>query len=59
MGNGHNDNGRIINRKIEQHNLIDLELRFFRFLHFNGEKEEVNYLGKLLKRSENPSQLYR
>ena len=28
-------NSRLINRKIEQHNLVDLELRFFRFLHFN------------------------
>ncbi len=44
-------NSRLINRKIEQHNLIDLELRFFRFLHFNGEKEDGSkyYLGKLLK----------
>ena len=44
-------NSRIINRKIEQHNLIDLELRFFRFLHFNGEKEEGSkyYLGKIIK----------
>ena len=29
-------NSRLINRKIEQHNLVDLELRYFRFLHFNG-----------------------
>ena len=52
-------NSRIINRKIEQHNLIDLELRFFRFLHFNGEKEEgvSTIWGKLLKRSEDPSQI--
>merc|ERR1711975_36398 len=44
-------NSRIINRKIEQHNLIDLELRFFRFLHFNGEKEEGSkyYLEKIIK----------
>ena len=44
-------NIRIINREIEQHNLIDLELRFFRFLHFNGEKEEASkyYLGKIIK----------
>ena len=44
-------NSRIINRKIEQHNLIDLELRFFRFLHFNGEKEQgsKSYLGKIIK----------
>ena len=44
-------NSRLINRKIEQHNLIDLELRFFRFLHFNGEKEEgsKHYLGKIIK----------
>jgi len=44
-------NSRIINRKIEKHNLIDLELRFFRFLHFNGEKEEGSkcYLGKIIK----------
>ena len=44
-------NSRLINRKIEQHNLIDLELRFFRFLHFNGEKEEGSkyYLGKIIK----------
>ena len=45
-------NSRIINKKIEQHNLIDLELRFLRFLHFNGEKEEASkyYLGKIIKR---------
>ena len=44
-------NSRLINRKIEQHTLIDLELRFFRFLHFNGEKEEGSkyYLGKIIK----------
>ena len=44
-------NSRLTNRKIEQHNLIDLELRFFRFLHFNGEKEEGSkyYLGKIIK----------
>ena len=44
-------NSRLINRKIEQHNLIDLELRFFRFLHFNGEKEEGSkcYLGKIIQ----------
>ncbi len=44
-------NSRLINKKIEQHNLIDLELRFFRFLHFNGEKEEGSkgYLGKIIK----------
>ncbi len=44
-------NSRIINRKIAQHNLIDLELRFFRFLHFNGEKDEGSkyYLGKIIK----------
>ena len=44
-------NSRLINRKIEQHNLIDLELRFFRFLHFNGEKEEGSkyYLGKIIE----------
>ena len=44
-------NSRLIHRKIEQHNLIDLELRFFRFLHFNGEKEEASkyYLGKIIK----------
>ena len=33
-------NSRLITRKIEQHNLIDLELRFFRFLHFNGERRK-------------------
>ena len=45
-------NSRLITRKIEQHNLIDLELRFFRFLHFNGEKEEGSkyYLGKIIKK---------
>ena len=45
-------NNRLVNRKIEHHNLIDLELRFFRFLHFNGyEKKESSkyYLGKILK----------
>ena len=44
-------NSRLINRKIEQHTLIDLELRFFRFLHFNGEKEEGSkyYLGRIIK----------
>ena len=44
-------NSRLINRKIEQRHLIDLELRFFRFLHFNGEKEEGSkyYLGKIIK----------
>ena len=44
-------NSRLINKKIDQHNLIDLELRFFRFLHFNGEKEEGSkgYLGKIIK----------
>ncbi len=44
-------NIRIINREIEQHNLIDLELRFFRFLHFNGEKDQGSkyYLGKIIK----------
>ena len=44
-------NSRLINRKIGQHNLIDLELRFFRFLHFNGEKDEGSkyYLGKIIK----------
>ncbi len=44
-------NSRLITRKIEQYNLIDLELRFFRFLHFNGEKEEGSkyYLGKIIK----------
>ena len=45
-------NSRLINRKIEQHNLLDLELRFFRFLHFNGygKKESSKYyLGKILK----------
>ena len=44
-------NSRMINSKIEQHSLIDLELRFFRFLHFNGEKEEGSkyYLGKIIK----------
>ena len=44
-------NSRLINRKIEVHNLIDLELRFFRFLHFNGyEKKETSkyYLSKIL-----------
>ena len=44
-------NSRLINRKIEQHNLVDLELRYFRFLHFNGyEKKESSkhYLGKIL-----------
>ena len=45
-------NSRLINRKIEQHSLIDLELRFFRFLHFNGEKEDGSkyYLGKIIKK---------
>ncbi len=45
-------NSRLINRKIEHHNLIDLELRFFRFLHFNGyEKKDSSryYLTKILK----------
>ncbi len=45
-------NSRLINRKIEHHNLIDLELRFFRFLHFNGygKKESSKYyLSKILK----------
>ena len=44
-------NSRLINRKIEQRHLIDLELRFLRFLHFNGEKEEGSkyYLGKIIK----------
>ena len=44
-------NSRLIHRKIEQHNLIDLELRFFRFLHFNGEKDEGSkyYLEKIIK----------
>ncbi len=45
-------NSRLVNRKIEQHNLIDLELRFFRFLHFNGyEKKDSSkyYLGRILK----------
>ena len=44
-------NSRLINRKIEQHNLIDLELRFLRFLHFNGAKEDGSkyYLGKIIK----------
>ena len=44
-------NSRLINRKVEQQNLIDLELRFFRFLHFNGEKEKGSkyYLGKIIK----------
>ncbi|MDA9690243.1 hypothetical protein N9V13_07540 [Betaproteobacteria bacterium] len=44
-------NSRLINRKIEQHNLIDLELRFFRFLHFNGEKEASSkcYLGRIIR----------
>ena len=44
-------NSRLINKKIELHNLIDLELRFFRFLHFNGDKDEGSkyYLGKILK----------
>ena len=45
-------NSRLTNRKIEQHNLVDLELRYFRFLHFNGyEKKESSkhYLGKILK----------
>ena len=44
-------NSRLINRKIEQHNLIDLELRFLRFLHFYGAKEDGSkyYLGKIIK----------
>ena len=45
-------NSRLVNRKIEHHNLIDLELRFFRFLHFNGyDKKESSkhYLSKILK----------
>ena len=52
-------NSRLINRKIEQHNLIDLELRFFRFLHFNGEKEDGSkyYLEKLSKHLESPTQI--
>lgn len=44
-------NSRMINRNIAHHNLIDLELRFFRFLHFNGyEKKESGkyYLGKII-----------
>ena len=46
-------NSRLINLKIEHHNLIDLELRFFRFLHFNGydnKESSKYYLGKILKR---------
>ena len=31
---------RLINRKLEQHNFIDLELRFFRFLHFNDYEKK-------------------
>ena len=49
-------NSRLINRKLEQNNLIDLELRFFRFLHFNGyEKKESSkyYLGKILEKFSN------
>lgn len=45
-------NNRLINRKIEQHNLIDLELRFFRFLHFNGYEQKESskyYLGMILE----------
>ena len=45
-------NSRLINKKIERHNTVDLELRFFRFLHFNGfdQKESSKYyLGKILK----------
>ena len=41
-----------MNRKIEHHNLIDLELRFFRFLHFNGyEKKDSSkyYVNTILK----------
>ena len=34
-------NSRLINRKIEQHNLVDLELRYFRFLHFNSYEKKV------------------
>ena len=51
-------NSRIIN-KIEQHSLIDLELRFFRFLHFNGEKdEEVSTIWEtLLKLLKNLNQI--
>ena len=47
-------NSRLINKKIEHHNLIDLQLRFFRFLHFNGyDKKESSkyYLGKILEKS--------
>ena len=53
-------NSRLINRKIEQHNLIDLELRFFRFLHFNGEKEEGSkyYLGKIIKTFKESTSIY-
>ena len=46
-------NSRLANKKIEHHNLIDLELRFFRFLHFNGyEKKDSSkyYLSKILKK---------
>ena len=45
-------NSRLINRKMEHHNLIDLELRFFRFLHFNGYDQTESskyYLGKIFK----------
>ena len=45
-------NSRLINKKIEHHNLIDLELRFFRFLHFkSNEKKESSkyYLSRILK----------
>ncbi len=45
-------NSRLIDKKIEENNLIDLELRFFRFLHFNGEKDQGSkyYLRKIIKR---------
>ncbi len=42
---------RLVKKEIQRHNLIDLELRFFRFLHFNGyEKKDTSsyYLGKIL-----------
>ena len=45
-------NSRLINKKIEHHNLIDLELRFFRFLHFKSKKKKESskyYLSRILK----------
>mgnify|MGYP001169205997 CR=1 FL=1 len=45
-------NSRLVNRKIDSHNLVDLKLRFFRFLHFNGYEKKgsgEHYLGEILE----------